>query len=299
MAQPRPPGAPGISARPFKRVAASKLVAEDSSREATGKPRSRRGPKKSGGKGFLQQEPADLTRSPPPTKAQGKASYGGDKGQGTLLGSDNGQDLGGQSAIDSERCRWQRTVDALGADDKPKNARKNHIYHQYQLRSIQRQERQEFSGDQPSEGLGPRGEQGLQGRGSFKSERYQEEELPVSIRVKVRGKPSSSKEKQEAAAGRSPEVPVPAPDSEQKPRGAETFKRQTVQGQDPPVHISRTMAIQTEGAQEANEQIQEQDSQDGGQGDTYVKRITAIGNRHWPGLAGRKPRHPEDPALRT
>jgi hypothetical protein len=206
--------------------------------------------------------------------------------------------LGGQSAIDSERCRWQRTVDALGADDKPKNARKNHIYHQYQLRSIQRQERQEFSGDQPSEGLGPRGEQGLQGRGSFKSERYQEEELPVSIRVKVRGKPSSSKEKQEAAAGRSPEVPVPAPDSEQKPRGAETFKRQTVQGQDPPVHISRTMAIQTEGAQEANEQIQEQDSQDGGQGDTYVKRITAIGNRHWPGLAGRKPRDPEDPALR-
>ena len=167
-----------------------------------------------------------------------------------------------------------------------------------QLRGIQQQERQEFSGDQPSEGAGPRGKQGPQGGGSFKSDRYQEEELPVSIRVKVRGKPSSPKEQQEAAAGRSPEVPVPAPDSEQKPRGAGTFKIQTVQGQDPPVRISRTTPIQPEGAQEANKQNQEQDSQDGGQGDTYVKRITGGGNRHWPGLAGRKPRDQEDPALR-
>ena len=58
------------------------------------------------------------------------------------------------------------------------------------------------------------------------------------------------------------------------------------------------MPSQPKGTQEANEQNQEQDSQDGGQGDTYVKRVTGRRNRHWPGLAGRKPRDPEDSALR-
>ena len=51
-----------------------------------------------------EQEPVDRTRSPSPTEAQGKASYGGTKGQGTPLGSAHGRDLVGQCAIDSE-CR--------------------------------------------------------------------------------------------------------------------------------------------------------------------------------------------------
>ena len=51
-------------------------------------------------------EPADLTRTPHPTEAQGKASYGGAKGQVTLLGPAHGGDLLGQCDRDGKSLRW-------------------------------------------------------------------------------------------------------------------------------------------------------------------------------------------------
>ena len=76
------------------------------------------------------------------------------------------------------------------------------------------------------------------------------------------------------------------------------FKSKSAQELGLPVCIKGTTTSQPHSTKEYNEQSQEQDGQDGGQGETKVKRVTGGGNRHWPGLVGRKPQDSEDHVLR-
>ena len=80
--------------------------------------------------------------------------------------------------------------------------------------------------------------------------------------------------------------------------GGKSVQSKSVQEQGPPVRVKGTTIFQHHSIQEYTDQSQEQDNQDGGQGETQVKRVTGGGNRHWPGLVGRKPRDPEDHVLR-
>ena len=104
------------------------------------------------------------------------------------MGFVRGQDLVGQRTIDSERRRWQRAVDGLNPDAKPKIDTENYVHPQYLLRAIQQPGRQKFLVRRPSEGIDPTtmGERDPPGGESFKRDIYHEKVLPVSIRVKLR-----------------------------------------------------------------------------------------------------------------